>query len=242
MSSDTLIVGISGVSSCGKTTLARLLRDVFPQSCILHEDDFYWPDSQIPMKNGMQDWDCFEAIDSSKLSSCLHYIKRNGSPPRDLESKEDLNSVGECDVDPQVIKTCASRISAHSSTPTTVFIDGFLLYSQQLKNVRDLLDVKLFLRTNYQTTKARREARSGYVTLEGFWKDPPGYVDQIVWPNYVKDHSFLFENGNVESSYNLDACEEHGIIPVPDSLQQSMAATLEWACSTILEVARSRPS
>ncbi|THV63449.1 hypothetical protein D6D27_10612, partial [Aureobasidium pullulans] len=25
--------------------------------------------------------------------------------------------------------------------------------------------------------KQRREARSGYVTLEGFWEDPPGYVD-----------------------------------------------------------------
>lgn len=37
----TLIVGISGCSSSGKTTLARLLRDIFPNTCILHQDDFY---------------------------------------------------------------------------------------------------------------------------------------------------------------------------------------------------------
>lgn len=36
-----LIVGVSGGSSSGKTTLARLLRDIFPNTFILHEDDFY---------------------------------------------------------------------------------------------------------------------------------------------------------------------------------------------------------
>jgi nicotinamide/nicotinate riboside kinase len=36
-----LIVGISGCSSSGKTTLARLLRDIFPSTFILHQDDFY---------------------------------------------------------------------------------------------------------------------------------------------------------------------------------------------------------
>lgn len=36
-----VVVGLSGASSSGKTTLARLLRDIFPNSFILHEDDFY---------------------------------------------------------------------------------------------------------------------------------------------------------------------------------------------------------
>lgn len=57
----TLIVGISGPSSSGKTTLARLLQRIFCgvnlDSCeqsgsldlntfIIHEDDFYFPDDQ----------------------------------------------------------------------------------------------------------------------------------------------------------------------------------------------------
>ena len=41
-----VIVGISGRSSSGKTTLARLLRDIFPSTFILHQDDFYKPDSE----------------------------------------------------------------------------------------------------------------------------------------------------------------------------------------------------
>ena len=39
-----LVVGISGASSSGKTTLSRLLRDIFPNTSILHEDDFYKPE------------------------------------------------------------------------------------------------------------------------------------------------------------------------------------------------------
>ena len=26
---------------------------------------------------------------------------------------------------------------------------------------------------------------------QNFWVDPPGYVDDIVWPRYVGDHSWL---------------------------------------------------
>jgi uridine kinase len=53
----TLIIGLSGPSSSGKSTLARLLRSVFNIALrdrtlklfILHEDDFYKPDDQIPV-------------------------------------------------------------------------------------------------------------------------------------------------------------------------------------------------
>lgn len=47
-----IIIGISGPSSSGKTTLARLLRTVFSgvqetlQTFIIHEDDFYFPDDR----------------------------------------------------------------------------------------------------------------------------------------------------------------------------------------------------
>jgi nicotinamide/nicotinate riboside kinase len=42
-----IVVGISGCSSSGKTTLARLLRDIFPGTFILHEDDFYKAESEF---------------------------------------------------------------------------------------------------------------------------------------------------------------------------------------------------
>jgi chloramphenicol 3-O-phosphotransferase len=39
-----VVVGVSGCSSSGKTTISRLLRDIFPNTFILHEDDFYLPE------------------------------------------------------------------------------------------------------------------------------------------------------------------------------------------------------
>jgi ABC-type glutathione transport system ATPase component len=45
-SQKAVIVALSGCSSSGKTTLARLLRDIFPNTFILHEDDFYKPEDE----------------------------------------------------------------------------------------------------------------------------------------------------------------------------------------------------
>lgn len=171
-----LIVGLSGPSSSGKTTLARLLRDIWPGTFILHEDDFYWPDSQIPVKNGVQDWDCLEAIDLNKLQDTLQHIKEHGGPPANFVSKEDQNSVGECPVDSTVVKDWrdrARRLESDRALKIAV-IDGFLLYAKAMDHIWKQLDVKLFLHTDFMTAKARRESRSGYVTLEGFWEDPPG--------------------------------------------------------------------
>jgi nicotinamide/nicotinate riboside kinase len=108
-------------------------------------------------------------------------------------------------------------------------VDGFLLYSQDMVAVRDTFDLKLFLRTDYETAKKRREARSGYVTLEGFWADPPGYVDKIVWPNYVNDHKYLFHDGKVEGNINEKVVDDLGIDVMPSENQGDLSACLEWA-------------
>jgi nicotinamide/nicotinate riboside kinase len=92
-----LIVGISGCSSSGKTTLARLLRDIFPNTFILHEDDFYRPENEyatidilvwtisnfnrLPTKNGLLDWDCAEALDISAMAESLAYIRQHAAFP-----------------------------------------------------------------------------------------------------------------------------------------------------------------
>ncbi|KAF4548237.1 Nicotinamide riboside kinase-like protein [Elsinoe fawcettii] len=234
--SRALLVGISGVSSSGKTTLSRLLRDIIPNAFILHEDDFYKTDTEIPVRNGVQDWDCLEALDLLAMESALKHIKDHGTSPPGLVSKEDKNSVGNVDVDQSVIQalrgTAAKRAESGKDVKLAI-VDGFLLFAEEMAAVRDLFDVKLFLRTDYETAKGRREARTGYVTLEGFWEDPPGYVDNIVWPNYVKDHAFLFEDGDVEGKIKQDVCRRLGVEVMPDTAQGNMTACLQWAHETL---------
>lgn len=93
-------------------------------------------------------------------------------------------------------------------------LDGFLLYSPpKFDQVMSLIDLKFFLQVSRAKATRRREARDGYVTLEGFWKDPPGYVDKIVWPNYVEAHKWMFEDGDVESGkLNWDVLQEKGFL------------------------------
>lgn len=171
------------------------------------------------------------------------------SPQPDLDSKEDQNSVGECPVPHSIIEEQKSRVATWTkkgnpgygildSSPNPIrlcIFDGFLLYSQSMASVQPHMDIKVFLRVSYTKAKARREARSGYVTLEGFWEDPPGYVDKIVWPNYVNDHKFMFENGDVEGELKRDVVKDWRINYLKDGLDVDMSTVLKWAVDLLMQ-------
>lgn len=163
-----------------------------------------------------------------------------------IASKEDQNTVGACPVPDSVIAAQKSRVASWiapdqpghrllSSEISICLLDGFLLYTPAVAPVMSALDIKLFLLVSRERATQRREARDGYVTLEGFWKDPPGYVDKIVWPNYAESHAWLFEDGNVEGELRGDVLKEHGIKAQADNgLDVDMTTTLEWAVGTIM--------
>jgi nicotinamide/nicotinate riboside kinase len=250
----TLLLALSGPSCSGKTTLARLLRSALaPHAFILHEDDFYKTDGEIPIKSvtvkgvstSMQDWDCLEAVDVDLLVDMLGYVKKEGRVREGFEGKEDQNEVGNVDVDAQVVDRWSSTFAkllqdirvkerGQGDGIKIAIIDGFLLYSESMSRVRELFDIKLLLRTSFPTVKRRRESRKGYVTLEGFWEDPEGYVDAIVWPNYVEDHRFLFVGGDVEGDLDGEVCGRLGIEAMGGRLEESdMTGLFEWAAGVL---------
>ncbi|KAK7429064.1 ribosylnicotinamide kinase [Neonectria magnoliae] len=233
-----LVVALSGCSSSGKTTIARLLRDIFPHTFILHEDDFYRPEDELPSKDGLLDWDCAESLDIPAMADALAYIRRHAAFPPSLDSKEDRNSVGECPVAAAAVQAQRAKVAAAlppSHALRLCIFDGFLLFSPSVAAIRPSLDIKLFLRASYAKAKARREARDGYVTLEGFWADPPGYVDKIVWPNYVEEHAWMFEGGDVEGKFKEDVLDREGIKVQKDvGVDGDISKSLEWTVDTIL--------
>ncbi|KAI1364644.1 nicotinamide riboside kinase 1 [Xylaria arbuscula] len=269
-----IVVGISGASSSGKTTLARLLRDVFPHSFILHEDDFYRAETELPSKHGLLDWDCEEALNFDNMERALEHICAEGTFPPFVDSKEDQNSVGKHTVPESAISAAKARVEAwlapgqpgHTIFPSSssssassplastsanlrlCILDGFLLFGPNppLQRITDeLLDIKLFLTVSRQRATKRREARDGYITLEGFWADPPGYVDKIVWPNYAESHAWLFEGGDVENGLNEDVLRRKNILAIPQvigrggkekvQLDVDMQITFEWAVETLMQ-------
>jgi nicotinamide/nicotinate riboside kinase len=171
------------------------------------------------------------------------------SPPRvqpDLDSNQDRNSVGLCPVNDQQISTEKSRVqkwlqpgsAGHGVLDRVMicFLDGFLLYAQQLEPVMKGLDLKLFLLASRAKAIERRASRDGYVTLEGFWQDPPGYVEKIVWPNYVEAHSWLFRGGDVEGELDGNVLAKAGIQgQTGQGLDIPMNVTLSWAVTQVME-------
>lgn len=165
-----------------------------------------------------------------------------------MYSKEEQNSTGASGVSDAEVQrqreAVVSWLSEAKLPPVSVnsvticILDGFLLYPDPAKrsiprSITDLLDLKLFVRSSYERTKARREARKGYVTLEGFWEDPEGYVDEVVWPNYVAEHRWMFEDGDVDEGEVVEAVRDEGILVAPGKGERSMGELLGWCVETI---------
>lgn len=102
----------------------------------------------------------------------LRYIRENdGRLPPTLNSKEDRNALGHSGVSDHVVQIMhddiikRNLVKRRDEDILLCLVDGFLLYTDP--SVVKELDVRLFLRAPYEKLKARREARSGYVTLDG---------------------------------------------------------------------------
>jgi len=102
----------------------------------------------------------------------MQYIRQHyGHRPPDLDSKEDKNELGQSGVPDDIVSMMHEEIikgklvRRDNEDVIVCFVDGFLLYSDP--NVVRELDIRLLLRAPYEKLKARREARSGYVTLDG---------------------------------------------------------------------------
>lgn len=166
----------------------------------------------------------------------------------------------------------AERLAASAGT-TIAFMEGFLLYAPPgsdhvLRRVHEQIALPLFLPASYENVKARREGRSGYVTigpapeesetaevgekggevdLEGeddrppqnFWVDPPGYVDDVVWPRYVEDHAWLLvpegDEGDLVKRIGsgLNVRRDVGVKVVPEG-EVDLETMLKWAVEEVL--------
>ncbi|KAM9903720.1 hypothetical protein OXX79_003186 [Metschnikowia pulcherrima] len=226
-----ILVGVSGPSSSGKSTVVKSLVSVLPHCTEIHLDDFYFPDTQIPLDSthNVQNWDCADALNWQKFREYLESVRATGGDvlPVDsleIESELSLSAEQRAKIQAGVASDFPWLKDCH-----VVLVDGFMLYHDD--SVADMLDVKLLFRAPYSTLKFRRESRQGYNTVEGFWSDPPGYFDNIVWPAYIDSHRHLFVDGNVESSLSESAKKLHIHDIMNDgsrSLPESVSLALEY--------------
>lgn len=73
------------------------------------------------------------------------------------------------------------------------------------------------------------------MTSEGIWEDPPGYFDKIVWPNYVEDHQWMFELGDVDGRLKEEKLQESGVeVQTDKGPDLEMETSLKWAVETLM--------
>lgn len=227
-----VLVGIGGPSSSGKTTVAKALHSLYPTSTLVHLDDFYFPDEQIPVhpEKGIQNWDCADAIDWKKFKKYIESVRQSNGASLPIESLE-MDAL--LKLTPEEAQGLSSM--AHGQIPASeyhfVFVDGFMIFHSD--EITRLFDVKLFFRAPYEVLKARREARLGYNTVEGFWVDPPNYFDDIVWPEFVRSHQRLFKDQDVGQSLTESARSE-GLADIVNGETTNLIDLITWA---ILEIA-----
>lgn len=145
-------------------------------------------DVPIDEKTQLANWDCPESVDFEHFARNIQYARKHGGTmPEGFDSNEENNvHDGSKLLSPKTAEEL-NRILAHLvDDPETVFVfvDGFMLYWDE--GVRSQLDFKISINASFDTLKVRREKRQGYHTLEGYWVDPPGYFDKIVWPEYIR--------------------------------------------------------
>ncbi|CCK72008.1 ribosylnicotinamide kinase KNAG_0I02220 [Huiozyma naganishii CBS 8797] len=228
-----VLVGISGCSSSGKTTIAKLVTQLIPNATLIHQDDFYKHDKEVPIDKeyGIQNWDCAEALDFPLLEKELEHIKATGEIYTELVHNNNVDNLSKFNLDQANLNRLKIQLhrSMEDKNLKVVLVDGFMMYNDP--RIRNTFDLKLLIRAPYEQLKRRRAARAGYQTLDSFWVDPPFYFDAFVYSGYKRSHAALFEDGDVEGK--LDKVAASDIKDFMNSDTVSLDAVLEWVAQEI---------
>lgn len=139
------IIGITGGSGAGKTTLIKLLRESFTEDelCVVSQDDYYRPrEEQKADKLGIKNFDLPGSIDRKAF-------------------KEDIKKL----LQGETIERLEYTFNNEKSTPKTlifkpapvIIVEGLFVF--HLKKIRKQLDLKVFMQAKENLKVIRRITR-----------------------------------------------------------------------------------
>jgi nicotinamide/nicotinate riboside kinase len=212
-----LVVGVSGVTCGGKSTLAKSLTDYFSKSrskiikdnikiknvCLLKQDDYFLPvnsahHTHVAKLNHIN-WDIITSMDMEKMSTDILNLLGEKFLLYNTNTECGSSKIDEYDnlfFDHHInnFKLTQKKYQRLNTVPcinlNILILDGFLIFNNQF--TRDLCNLKFHLHVPYERCRKRRAERI---------YDPPdvlGYFEMIVWPMYEKNFREFKDHEGVE--------------------------------------------
>lgn len=141
----TSIVGVSGGSGAGKTTLSEKLLEKYPDKVtLLQLDDYFYSREKLPILHNEPNFDHPDAVNFDKLIHDLNELRNGRSITVETRNLR---------VNPNYWET-RQRIPVEVEPKPIILVEGFLLYYDE--RVRRMLDKKIWLEAPHDLRWERR--------------------------------------------------------------------------------------
>jgi nicotinamide/nicotinate riboside kinase len=195
------VIGVSGVTCGGKTSLTKLLQRKLPWARVIHQDHYFYDDDwphhvRSPEAEDHVNYEVFQSMDMEKMygevqkildeppvllspskkSSSITPNQSNGTEEL-LGDKAETPNFSGGDLFLQQIKDIDVDLSKYSKSPILI-IEGFTIFGSQF--LFDKCHARFFCTLDKETCLARRTLRT-YIP-----PDSPSYFEKVIWPEYEK--------------------------------------------------------
>ncbi|MDP4039700.1 MAG: AAA family ATPase [Candidatus Pacearchaeota archaeon] len=159
------LICVAGSTGSGKSTLVYTLQEQFPELIeVIYFTDYQKSIEQVPVYQGMKNWDCLEAIDFDKLFLDLTKLKE-GKDFKIMTKNEKYN--------PSYSENW-KRVPHMIKSKKIIFIEGYMALANE--KVRQLYDLSIFLDLSTEERMKRRRTK----------KQNPEYIEKILIPMQKK--------------------------------------------------------
>lgn len=160
----TVVIGVSGGSASGKTTVANRIKNAFLDSVELLSQDFYYlPYDYLPFEERVKlNYDHPNAFDTERLIHDIRMLKEEKAIDRPVYSYTEYTRLSE------TVRVEPSKV---------IIVEGFMIFENAL--LRELMDIKIFVDTDADERlirRIKRDVRERGRTLESVINQ---YIDTV---------------------------------------------------------------
>jgi len=213
------VIGVSGITCGGKTTLTQLLKRTFPWCRIIYQDSYFHDDDypghvRVPEVRNHVNYEILGSMDMPKMYKDVqgildsppeffdgrpHGLRSQKSQMADSEAhhtttnphtEQDIPNFDAATLELlETVKHLDFDVSKYKNIPILI-VEGFIIFESNF--LHDKCDVRFYVNLDEEECMRRRSSRT-YNPPDG-----PGYFDKIVWPESMEHYTtFISGRGGI---------------------------------------------